>query len=47
MRRPDPLFCREVKTVCEDVICGWCALGDEERAHVREQANELDAEPRP
>ena len=46
MQRPDSLFCDEMRTVCEDVICGWCALSDEERAYVREQAKELEDEPR-
>ena len=47
MQRPDPLFCREVKTVCEDVVCGWCALGDEDQAYVREQVKELENELQP
>ena len=47
MHRPDPLFCREVKTVCEDVVCGWCALGEEDRAYVREQVKELENELQP
>jgi uncharacterized protein len=47
MHRPDPLFCREAKTVCEDVICGWCALSDGDRAYVREQTQKLDPELRP
>jgi uncharacterized protein len=47
MQRPDPLFCREMKTVCEDVIRGLCALGEEDKAYVREQAKELDPELRP
>jgi uncharacterized protein len=46
MQHPDPEACREMQTVCEDVICGWCALSDEERAYVREQAKELEDEPR-
>jgi uncharacterized protein len=47
MHSPDPEVCREVKTVCEDVICAWCALSDEDRAYVREQTakhNTLNAE---
>jgi len=29
------------------VICGWCALGEEDKAYVREQVKELDPELRP
>ena len=47
MHQPDPDVCREMQTVCEDVICGWCALGEEDRAYVREQVKELDPELRP
>ena len=47
MQRPDPDVCREMKTVCEDVISGWCALGDEDKAYVRKQTEKLDPEPRP
>jgi len=47
MHRPDPDVCREMQTVCEDVICGWCALGEEDRAYVREQVKELENELQP
>ena len=47
MRRPDPLFCDETKTVCEDVIHGWLRLSDDDRAYVREQAAQPDDTPRP
>ena len=41
MHRPDPLFCHEVKTVCEDVIYGWCRLSDADKAYVRALVGEL------
>jgi len=47
MHRPDPDVCREMQTVCEDVICAWCAMSDEDKAYVREQVAELDFELRP
>jgi len=47
MHRPDPLFCHEVKTVCEDAIHGWCLLSDDDQAYVRGQAGRLDPESKP
>jgi len=46
MQRPDPDVCREMQTVCEDVVCGWCALGDQDQAYAREQIEKLAPEPR-
>ena len=46
MLRPDPEVCRGMKTVCEDVVRGWCALSDEDKAYVREQTEKLGDEPR-
>jgi uncharacterized protein len=37
MDHPDPLFCREVRTVLEDYIAGWCQLSDADRDYAREQ----------
>jgi uncharacterized protein len=42
MQRPDSLFCDEMRTVCEDVICGWCALSAAEQAYVRERCEKLE-----
>jgi len=37
MRRPDPLFCREMRILQEDLIAGWCRLSEADRAYAREQ----------
>jgi uncharacterized protein len=47
MRRPDPLFCRETKAVCEELIAGWCRLGDDEQAHACAVAAKQDLAARP
>ena len=47
LRRPDPLFCQETKVVCEDLIEGWCRLGDDDRDYVRAQTAGPDPEARP
>jgi len=47
MRRPDPLFCREVRTLQEDLIAGWCRLSDAERAYAREQAEKMNRDLHP
>jgi len=47
MRRPDPLFCQEVRTLQEDLIAGWCRLSDEERAYAREQAEKMNRDLHP
>ena len=47
MRRPDPLFCREMRTLQEDLIAGWCQLTDEERAYAREQIGKMNTGLRP
>ena len=47
MHRPDPLFCREMQTVCEDLIAGWCRLTEDEQAYVRAQTAEMDDTPLP
>jgi uncharacterized protein len=47
IRRPDPHFCRETMVVCEDLVAGWCRLGDEDRAHVRALAARPDPAARP
>jgi uncharacterized protein len=39
MHRPDPLHCREVKTIAEDVIHAWCQLDAEDQAYLRERAS--------
>lgn len=43
--RPAPFFCREMRTVCEDLIQGWCRLSDEDRAYVRQQAGQVNRAP--
>ena len=47
MRRPDPLFCRETKVVCEELIAGWCRLGDDDKAYARAVAAKQDPAARP
>ena len=47
MHRPDPLFCHETKTVCDDLIHGWCTLSEEDKAYVQKQVEELGSELRP
>jgi uncharacterized protein len=46
MRRPDPGVCRETRTLCEDVIIGWCALSDEDKAYAQEQIEKLEEDLR-
>lgn len=41
MRRPDPLFCREVRTLHEDLVAGWCLLSDEGRTYARARVEEM------
>lgn len=41
MRRPDVLHCREVRTIQEDLIAGWCRLSDEQRAYARELTEKM------
>ena len=36
MHRPDPGFCRDMRTVGEDVIAGWCRLSRDDQEYVRE-----------
>jgi uncharacterized protein len=43
MLRPDPLFCREVLTIREDFIAGWCRLSDADRDYLREQIEKLNS----
>ena len=47
MHRPDPLFCEERRAVIEDLIAGWCVLGEEDKAYVREQTAARDDAPGP
>jgi uncharacterized protein len=50
MRRPDPLFCAESRTLSEDLVAGWCGLSDGDRAYAREQIEKADPShglPRP
>jgi len=42
MHRPDPLLCHEIKTVCEDLIHGWCLLDESDKAWLRGQVEKLD-----
>lgn len=46
MHRPDPLFCHETQTVCDDLIHGWCVLSEEDKAYARVQIEKLDPELR-
>jgi len=39
--RPDDRYCREMKTVCEDLIHGWGALPDADRDYLRNQVETL------
>jgi uncharacterized protein len=45
MHQPDPLYCQEIKTICEDLIHGWCGLHEADkdwlRNRVRDQAPDL------
>lgn len=41
VRRPDPLFCQEVRTLQEDLVAGWCRLSDEERAYARAETEKI------
>ncbi len=47
MHRPDPLHCREIRTVCEDLVAGWCRLTEDEQAYVRAQTTDTHDPPRP
>jgi uncharacterized protein len=47
MHRPDPLFCREVLTVREDFIAGWCRLSDADRDYARAQIEKLNSDLHP
>lgn len=45
MRQPDPAYCQEMKTICEDLIHGWCRLSEADRGWVREQVKRLVPDP--
>lgn len=42
MHRPDPLFCRETQTLCEDLIHGWCHLNVADQSYLRERVTALE-----
>ena len=47
MHWPDPLFCHEMRTLGEDLVAGWCALGEEDKAYAREQSEQMDRDRDP
>ncbi len=43
MHDPDPLFCHDIKKVCERLLSRWCSLEESEKAWLQQELSAMDS----